>query len=317
MSSATTSPLAPAEEQGALAVRAQLAERGVAAPDDLDEGLARGLVLARAAWPWYDPGDELWTLVATYLADAPDGAGPGSPSRDQPAARLDDLRWTDAALVDAFRRGVSAAAAVVVESLLPTIRRRVAAGYGLGTTDPTLDDVCQSALCRLLDRDRPLGYAARGSFAGWLGRCVHRDLIKAGRTPARTREDLDLVLALATPPSGLVVAPPDPGRAYAPYLHQALHEACRALDVTDRRLLRFIHVTHLSAARAAALLGLHRVTAQRRVQTLRGVLRRDVARILRERWGLDPNDVDSLGRALGGALEPHLSRALASVTDGE
>lgn len=282
-----------------LAAAPTAVAQGLQADARLDAVLQAGLARAAAAWPWYSAAPSLLTLVAAGL-DA------GEPALDALASRL----WEDLALLDAFRRGVAEAATLVDQAVG---ERVIAALVGVGAARHEADDVLQDRLCRLLGPPESLGYAGRGHLAAWLRRCAVHDWLSLRRKlapePLDNVEDSDgerLALALEPEVSSLAAR-------FRPHFRAAMDAAVAALDPADRRLLRLIHVDGLSARQVGAVLGLHRVSVQRRLATVRDGLRAAVLAQLNDRFHLGTEAASSVLHALAGRVDLTLSRLLAAT----
>lgn len=246
------------------------------------------------AQPGFTPSVEMWGLAARTVASG--------------EVTADALRWVDLALVDGFRRGHAGCVEVVMG---PVVEIGRAALTGAGATPSEAEDLIQDRLARLLGPLEQIGYGGRGALAAWFRRCVTRDLVshqrRARLMPAVSRGSLLRSPLLATEPELA------PARIYSKQLEESLSVALSALDAADRRLLRLIYVDGLSAQQAgAALGGLHRVSVQRRLAAARAELKANTLMTLKERFGLDPVEAESMLRSLVGWYAPTLSELLGA-----
>lgn len=241
------------------------------------------------AWPWYSPGPDFEVLVAR-AAEVMD------------VDELVRLHWEDLALLDGFRRGLPQAAAVMHRTIGA---RLVELLVKKGAEPMDADDLVQERLCALFD-DGATSYAGKGPLIGWLRTCLIRDLGELReRRDRRARSP-----ALA--PSSLVL--PDVEGAFAahhhrPHLRAALRSAFESLEPEGRRILRLVHVGGLTAQQVGALMGLHRVTVQKKLGELREDIDRRTRKELARRFGLDGSTISAL-------LDPHrrpLDTSLSSI----
>lgn len=264
----------------------------------LEAAVATGLARARAAWPGLAPGADLMRLVAAGLA--PDELAPEA---------IAGRRWEDLALLDGFRRRHEPAVALMTG----TIAGRAAdALVEQGAGRDVASDVVHERLTRLLGPIARIGYAGRGSFAGWFRRCALHDWRNFAAREARLTDDASLEVALIgdDPEAALVAG------VHGAVFRQALMIAfAEGLDEEERRLLRMIHIDGLSARQVGAVLGLHRVTVQRRIAGATERLREHTLRVLRQRFGLAEREISTLIRSLLGRFEVTLSRLLPRGED--
>lgn len=286
----------PAESRARAVFEAELAKHLVGSPE-LELALSAvgpALDAIARAQPGYTPSHELWVLAARSVASGEVAA--------------DALRWVDLSLVDGFRRGHAGCVELVMGPVVEVAR---AALIGAGAAPSEAEDLIQDRLARMLGQVDQIGYGGRGALAAWFRRCVTRDLVshqrRARLMPAVSRGSL-----LRSP---LLAAEPElaPGRLYTSELKESLAVALSALDPADRRLLRLIYVDGLTAQQAgAALGGLHRVSVQRRLTAARAELKATTLKTLKERFGLDPVEAESMLRSLVGRYAPTLSELLGA-----
>jgi RNA polymerase sigma-70 factor, ECF subfamily len=151
------------------------------------------------------------------------------------------------------------------------------------------------------------GYAGRGPLAGWLRVIAVRTLVERRRRTGASVDD-DLVAELATPeldPELAVLR-----RHYAGELKTAFLAALAALDPVDLLLLRQRYLDGLGIDRLAALHGIHRATAARRLAAARSDLSERVRRRLLDKLRVGGATLDSIIRLVGSELELSLDRYL-------
>jgi RNA polymerase sigma-70 factor len=245
------------------------------------------------AWAWYRPGPDFEAAVARAASEL----GP---------EELSLVHWEDLALLDGFRRGMPQAAAV----MHGTIGARLVEVLVKKGAEPTdADDLLQERLCGLLEQGAA-SYSGRGSLIGWLRTCLVRDLGKLREHRLRQKRSPHLT------PSSLVL--PDAESALAahhhrPHLRAALRSVFASLEPEGRRILRLTHVGGLTAQQVAALLGLHRVTVQKKLGELRREIDRRTRKELARRFGLDRSTISALLDPHGRSLDTSLSSMLASA----
>jgi RNA polymerase sigma-70 factor (ECF subfamily) len=258
---------------------------------DLEPALVDAIGRMRAATR-REPGPDVWFLVARGLA-------PG----DLPPA-LGERHWEDLAILDAFRSD-DAHAVTLVNG--PIRERTLAAVVSAGADLDTANDLFQSRIARLLGPLERIGYTGRGRLTTWLKRCVVNDFLNHSRRESRLDADdaLTRVLVSANPEPSLVA------QLQAPVFREALRIAFDALPGDDRQLLRLVHIDGLSAQQAGAILGLHRVSIQRRLGVARDNLRTRTKTVLHERFGLAAGEVTTLIRSLLEGFHVTVSALLA------
>ena len=280
-------PAAPAEQ--------------LAADAELDATLEAALARVAAAWPWYQVDGSLFALVAAGLDEG-----------EASASVLAHRRWEDLALLSAFRGGHPEAAGVVNSVLVPHVAAVVRAR---GAAADVADDLVQDWLCRLLGPIEAVKYSGRGHLGAWLRQCVLHDWIDA----ARKASDVSLeAIDLDAYAAELVDLEADTVAArFRPHFRAAVTAAVATLAERDRTLLRLVHVDGLTARQAAAVLGVHRVSLQRRLGVVRRSLRTEVIAQLDGRFQLGAGAASSVLRAFAGRLDQTLTRLLVAPGDTE
>ncbi len=260
------------------------------------ESVAHVLDRVARAWPWFSTSAVFEQQVEHAAATLP---------RDE----LDRLHWEDVALLDGFRRGLVAPAMVVHQTVA---KRLVELLIQKGADPMDADDLVQDRLCSLFDGSTP-SYAGRGPLIGWLRTSLLRDLALLRETrDRRTRQATSTPIArpLTDLESELSA------HHHRPHLRSVLRSIFETLDPQSRRILRLVYAGGLTAHQVGALLGLHRVTVQKKLGELRDDIDRRTRRDLARRFGLDESTI-------GGLLDPErlrfdtsLSSVLASSSPG-
>jgi RNA polymerase sigma-70 factor (ECF subfamily) len=272
-------------------------ERAAAAADPgLADRLAAVVAQARAAWPALAlPGDAL----VGYLAARLPGGGAQALA---PGPRIADL-----ALAFACAHGDEAAVAAFQAQYFGEIDlagRRTRCGADL------VADARQNIARIVFTGERPaiLGYTGRGDLRGWVRMIATRELLRLlalARREAPLSDD-DMVDALS--PAA------DPELAYLQERYRAeFAEAFRAAVATlsdrERALFRHQLADGWGIDELAAEHGVHRSTAARWLAQARDHLLEQTRERLKQRWGADSHELDSVLRLLTSRLDVSLERA--------
>lgn len=180
---------------------------------------------------------------------------------------------------------------------------------------PNAEDVRQLVWQRLFVGDaerRPkiLEYSGQGRLQGWFRVALVRALLDEQRRqkgdPVPSEDDR--VLGLAAPER-------DPEleylrRLYTHEFRQAFEQAARSLDAEDRNALRAYYVSQLTVDQLAAMLGLHRATAARRVASARERLMSETRKRLMARLQLSRGELESVMRLIESGLHVSMHRVL-------
>jgi RNA polymerase sigma-70 factor (ECF subfamily) len=155
-------------------------------------------------------------------------------------------------------------------------------------------------------------YAGQGLLRNWVRVIAVRTFINLRKRKDRARE----------PPvdDRTLLALPDPGdleldfikREYRAELARSLHEAARALEPGDRHLLRQHLAGGMSVDRLAAVYGIHRATAARRLARARTQLLDGVRAAMARRLGLGADELDSVMRLISSRLDASVAKLLAT-----
>src|SRR5262249_41579234 len=142
-------------------------------------------------------------------------------------------------------------------------------------------------------RPRIEDYSGRGALSSWLrvvalraASNLHRG--GAGRPHLELDEEEPPAHLLAADPELLVIRARC-GEAFP----KALRDAFAALTAEERSLLRFHFLDGLGIDQLAPILGVHRATAARRLSAARGRMVEETLRLLGDRLGASPAELES------------------------
>jgi RNA polymerase sigma-70 factor (ECF subfamily) len=249
---------------------------GVSAPSAaLRDAWRQRWEAARNAWPDVPLDEEAFEVEAAAHAKA------ASPPRDP-------LEWLGAVAFDdlylAVACGLGVPRALYHFETHHTPRARVALGR-LGLTASEIDEAAQALREELLippldGRPRILRYQGRGTLSGWVRAIAVRVAYRTVKRPVREVELDEATLTAEGPDPEVLVMK----RTYAEVVRAAFARALAGMSTEDRLLLKQRFVHGLTCDELAAMYGMHRATAARRVSDLRGKLvaatREDVTREL-------------------------------------
>lgn len=232
---------------------------------------------------------------------------------DDAASYLASCHLVDLALARSASRGDAFAIAELERThrvLLDSVCRRFA---GPGHTHEDLMQILRSKLFVAEPERRPriAEYDGRGSLAGWLRVLAVRELIDLTRRKDRARE---LALTDDTPE---LIEPNDLAleaikAEYRGAVAQALLAAARRLEPGDRHLLRQHLVSGLTIDQLAAVLGIHRATAARRIARAREQLAAIARALVAERLALGEAELGEIFSLVASKLELTIKRMLES-----
>jgi RNA polymerase sigma-70 factor (ECF subfamily) len=266
-------------------------------PPDASAALESLWEKARARWP---------DLDVTQAAFAKHVGGRAAGAEDMARLHAEDLLLA-CACAAGNARAISA-----FESLFHDDLRR--AHGKTRATKIAFDDFAQALRQKLFvaPSAKIAEYQGTGSLRGWV------------RTVA-TRELLDMLRPahLAERPEGdgqAFARIPAPGdapdlqyikRLYGAAVTAALQDAAKELEPEERNVLREMYARGLTIDQIAALRGIHRATAARRVQRARELLLSRVRALLEERLGVNEDSLRSVLRLVETELHVTLERVLA------
>jgi RNA polymerase sigma-70 factor, ECF subfamily len=271
--------------------------------DPLGARLTAALASARAIWPGTLVSD---AAFVAHLAARLDEHSSDAVDR----AYTDDLFLAcgcvlgDAAALQHFERF----------ALAPAVAALVDADMGK-------DEVLQQLRVRLLVRTDEVPpridqYSGRGSLRSWTRIAVLRAIKDDRRARARRGSPDVLADDLLADPSTLADPELDHIRAHhGAEFRAAFASAVAGLAAESRRLLRQHHLHGLTLDALAQILGVHRVTAARRLAKARADLLEDTRRELVRRLKIDRGELDRAVALIMSRLELSMERLLASRDD--
>ncbi|HEU0030467.1 MAG TPA: sigma-70 family RNA polymerase sigma factor [Kofleriaceae bacterium] len=262
--------------------------------------LTEALATARSRWPGVAIDDR---DVASELGRRWTAGGPPVPPF---AAEL--------VLARACLRGDAAAVRVFHREMFDRVER-VLGKLGLSAADA--DDIKQDVRAKLLTSDggepKLALYHGTGPLAQWVASVAGREalMLLRKRKPLLGKEE-------SLGDDELMDAADDPALNALKTRHSAefkgaFQAAVAELEPRDRAILRALIVDNRTINEIAAVYGIHRVTASRRVSELRHALLQGTRKRLRERLALDEPSLDSAIRLIDSNLDLSLFRLLADA----
>lgn len=201
------------------------------------------------------------------------------------------------------------------------IRRALA---GVRVVGMDVEDLAQELARRMFVGEEPkiAEYSGRGDLRAWVRIVATRfslDMARSKKNTADTPTDttrFDAITsgAAALGSSSLGDAPDQAyfRRLYRKEVASAIELGLRELDAEERNALREHYARGLSVDQMAAVHGIHRATAARRVQRARESLVASVKRILDERHGLRGRELVSVMGLVRSQLHLTMDRVLAT-----
>jgi RNA polymerase sigma-70 factor len=235
------------------------------------------------------------------------------PLDDDVAAYVASLAIGDLALACACRAGHEAAWDHFVRELRPALygaARAIAGDAGRELADSVYADLFGIADDRPDRRSLLAYYHGRSSLATWLRAVLARRHVDRLRQDTRLRS-LDAP-ETHVPEPAMSNEPQDPDRARFVRLAQHGIDALIAeLDPGDRLRLRLYYGEGLTLAEIGRVVHEHEATVSRKLNRARERLRKGMESVLRERHGLNSQEVQACLEHAAGAPELHLSRLLS------
>ncbi|MBK7076338.1 MAG: hypothetical protein IPH44_29005 [Myxococcales bacterium] len=180
---------------------------------------------------------------------------------------------------------------------------------------PELVEEVAGQLRRLVFTSEPGRQAAVSAFSGrcdlqsYLRVIATRELVKLiGKDRRLVQFDEDAIVSLIAPGDGPDLL--EMRARYKPEVDAAIRAALVGLPAAERALLRYSVVDGWSIDRIAALYGLHRSTAARRVSAARDQLAAAIRAEVAARLAISIDEVDSIVRLVQSKLEVSLERLL-------
>jgi RNA polymerase sigma-70 factor, ECF subfamily len=186
---------------------------------------------------------------------------------------------------------------------------RVLGRLGLPRADA--DDIKQELRTKLLiggDGGKLASYHGAGPLASWVAAVAGRQ----GLGLLRRQQPMDSI------EDDILDETDDPALAALKQDHRvefkaAFQAAVAALEPRDRAILRALVVEDRTVGEIAAVYGIHRVTASRRISSIRHALLRDTRKQLRAQLDVDDRTLDSFIRLVDSNLEVSLVRLLGDA----
>lgn len=153
---------------------------------------------------------------------------------------------------------------------------------------------------------RILGYSGKGPLGAWLRVIAARALVERRRKirpSVPIEEEVGGALARTHDPELELLK-----RTYKAQLERAFRDAFASLSAEERLLLIQHHKDGLNVDKLAALHGVHRATAARRVAAARDAFTREVRAVLARELAVGHETFDSIVRLVQSELSLHLSR---------
>jgi RNA polymerase sigma-70 factor, ECF subfamily len=219
------------------------------------------------------------------------------------------LYLDDAALASDCARG-DAGAIARLEALYVADWRVVHARARGGK--PPFDELAQTLRTKLFVGPPPriAEYRGTGTLRAWLRVVATRTLIEMAR---RTKPESELeesgVVPLAAPDDDPEMAYLK--RRYASEIKGAFELAAKQLDPEERNVLREAYAHGLGIDQIAAVHGIHRATAARRLATARESVLAGTRRILATRLGLSRAELESMARLVESRMHLTADRIFA------
>jgi RNA polymerase sigma-70 factor (ECF subfamily) len=271
-----------------------------AVPVDLGETLQELCERARRAFPDLElRDDDLVTAIATH-----------APS-DDVAAFCARCRADELAIAYAASTG-SDAAIVELERRFGTALRAACARFeGAGHTTDDLLQIARAKLFVARSDESPTiaRYNGQGSLESWLRVIAVRMFIDLGRRKDRARETAaDGVDAVVPADLGLDLVKAEYREAIATAMSTAAHQ----LPPGDRHLLRQHFVFGLSVDQLAAVLGVHRATAARRIVRAKDAFAARTRELVAQTLSLDEGELADVFGLVASKLDLSIRRLLAT-----
>jgi RNA polymerase sigma-70 factor, ECF subfamily len=275
--------------------------------EGLEERVAAMIAVARAAWPAVAVDDEVF--VRYVAARLPEVEG------DDPFA---GLRTEDLLLACGCVAGDPGAVRAFEEVFGPDIAAVARRYRGLPVD---ADDVLQLVREKLLvagagGAPKLADYAGIGFLQNWVRVAAVRTFLDAGRRRGARPEvaDDEALMAVADPDDDVELAYLK--RHYRAEFRAAFSEAVAGLESRERNALRQHLVGGLTIDQMAALYGIHRATAARRVAAARSALLAATRRALATRLRVGDDELGSIMRLINSHLDVSLTRLLHSASAG-
>jgi len=232
-------------------------------------------------------------------------------NRHQDLRALEKLRGSDLFLAWACSAGRGVA--------LATFERAHAAAFRAiwlraGGRKPSFDDFAQAVRTKLFvgEAAKIADYSGHGQLQGFVGVVASRTLLDM----ARTRKD-EVALPEEFDGGPLAMRAPDDDpelqylkRKYRAEMREAFEEAARSLDPEERNVLREHYAHGLGIDQIAAVHGIHRATAARRLAVARESVLRSTRQLLMRRLHMSRDELESVVRLIESQMHVTVERVL-------
>ena len=170
------------------------------------------------------------------------------------------------------------------------------------------EDLLQTLRVKFFLKGQLAGYSGRGSLKGWVSTAATRAALDAVSARKQRPDDEEELL-------GSLPATGDPEldlirTRFAAEFKTAFTETMRELPPEDRVVLAQHYIDKVSIDQAAALEGVHRATAARRLVRVRDALLEGTRARLETRLAIDGRTLESLMRLAGSRLEVSVFRLM-------
>jgi RNA polymerase sigma-70 factor, ECF subfamily len=256
--------------------------------------LEKAYLQARQAWPDVPLGR------AAFFQHVEARVGPDAPAEAIAALHTDDL-YLACACLQGERAALDAFERVHADAIRHSLSR-----FDLSRGER--DDILQTLRVGFFIKKSLAGYSGRGVLRGWVRSAATRAALDVVGAHARRPDDEEEILG-NLPATGDVELDLIRGR-FAAEFRAAFAATLASLSPEDRMLLVQHYVDDLSIDQLAAIQGVHRATAARRVVRLREALLEGTRDRLQATLSIDTATFDSLMRVAGSRLDVSVFRLL-------
>ncbi len=228
--------------------------------------------------------------------------------------RIESLRVEDLLVAVACAAGDASAIARFERECISAIDKII--GH-MRLPAPTVDDIKQAIRAKLLVRSEDetppkiSEYRGRGPLRNWVGVIATREAMGLLRAKKPIRDSDDALMGIESPNAG-----PELGylkEHYRAAFAGAFAEALTELSPESRNALRMHYIHGLGVDRLAALYGMHRSNAARRVARARDQVLAATRRRLLVSLNVDRKEIDSVMRLVESRIDVSVQRLLESA----
>ena len=178
-----------------------------------------------------------------------------------------------------------------------------------------LDDLRQALFAKLFvggaeERGKIWDYSGQGPLQGWFRVTVARALLDHTRRDRQAPRALDDERVLGVPAPARDPETEYLRRLYDHEFREAFEQAVRELGPEHRNTLRAYYAEGLTVDQFAAMLGIHRATAARRVSKARDALLAETRRRLALKLSLSRRELESMMQLIQSQLHVSVHRLL-------